>query len=75
MYITPTEQAYRDIQKKLEELYPDDYITDECVDSENCRMHEYDGAEYWEAMLRNIHLNAGARLEERDMDIPDFIEY
>jgi hypothetical protein len=45
------------------------YLTDENVDAENCTHCVRDSAEFWDAMVSSIKMNAGLRAEELGLNI------
>ena len=67
-----TEAQYQALAAELaavEKANGNIYLTDENVDAENCTHTVRDSAEFWDAMVSNIKMNAGLRAEELGLNI------
>lgn len=51
------------------ERISDSYLTDECVDAENCTEHVYGTPEYWTAMCISLRSAVQDRAEEQGVDL------
>jgi len=77
-----TEQDYRILVKEINDavdavakikLGRTIYITDECVDSEQCENEVMLSAEYWDCMYQSACQGAGQRCEDKDLDINEIL--